>query len=332
MAQIDLKNAFITISDGAIITGWYVQDYNALADTEITVSGVNGLDNGLTALVDESYIIFDNHTTIYQITNIVTNGENRVLTISPGLTAVVSPKHVTITTAVASSPVTAGGWILDGTNDGKNVYTNAAGTLHLFWTTADSKWYIAAVAGTKGDNHFIKTTGTVAGGTYTAVGTNTGSPVVVVATTDGEQLFAAPHRLEVKIGEGNLTYSEKRNIQYVKDRGTLDYTRLGDEEPVDVSFDFVWEFIRADTGFLPTVEDALKKINEASTWVTSDADPCAPYAVNIEVMYYPPCGDVKIERILLKDFRYENLNHDLKGGTVSITGKANVVEADVTRN
>jgi hypothetical protein len=141
--------------------------------------------------------------------------------------------------------------------------------------------------------------------------------------------------LEIKIGEGNLTYSEKRNVQYVKDRGELDYTRLGDEEPVDVSLDFVWEFLKGDTAgagdVLITPEDFLKFRGGASAYVTTDPDPCAPACIDIKITYSVPCATIKDETILLKYFRYENLNHDLKAGSVSITGKCNVVEAEVTR-
>jgi hypothetical protein len=138
--------------------------------------------------------------------------------------------------------------------------------------------------------------------------------------------------LEVKVGEGNLTWSEKKNRQYYKNRGLLDTVRDGDEEPVDVKLDFTWEWLKADTGDTPTVEDALKKRGEAASWVTTSADTCEPYAVDIEIIYSPPCVDQKNETILLSDFRYESLDHDIKAGTVSVSGKCNVTEATVTRS
>ena len=152
----------------------------------------------------------------------------------------------------------------------------------------------------------------------------------IIKIKDGD---SPQNELEVKIGEGNLTYNESRKIEYTLDRGTLDEVREGDQIPVDVSMDFIWEYLKGSTGSgTPTVEDALKNRGEASDWVSSDADACRPYAVDIEITYSPSpvsCGDMEI--ILLSDFRYEGLDHDLRGGSVAVTGKCNVTEATVTR-
>jgi hypothetical protein len=141
------------------------------------------------------------------------------------------------------------------------------------------------------------------------------------------------NELTVKIGEGNLTYTEARNMEYTLDRGVLDEVREGDQIPVDVSFDFVWEYLKGQTGSgTPTVEDALKNRGEASDWVSTDSDQCRPYAVDIEVTYAPTpvvCGDMEI--ILLSDFRYESLDHDLRAGTVAASGRCNITDATVTR-
>jgi len=142
-----------------------------------------------------------------------------------------------------------------------------------------------------------------------------------------------PNELTVKVGEGNLTYAENRNIEYTLDRGVLDEVREGDQVPVDVTMDFVWDYLKGQTGSgTPTVEDAVKRRGEAAAWVSTDSDQCRPYAVDIEVTYAPQpvvCGDMEI--ILLQDFRYETLDHDLRAGTVSMSGRCNVTEATVTR-
>jgi len=139
--------------------------------------------------------------------------------------------------------------------------------------------------------------------------------------------------LEVKVGEGNLTFNETRNMEYTLDRGTLDEVREGDQVPVDVSLDFIWEYLKGQTGSnTPTIEDALKKRGEAADWTSSDSDACRPYAVDLEITYSPSpvtCGDMEI--ILLQDFRWEGLNHDLRAGSVAVTGKCNITEATVTR-
>jgi hypothetical protein len=157
------------------------------------------------------------------------------------------------------------------------------------------------------------------------------TPGLTGAVLDNAIITVLPHELDVKIGEGNMTYSEKRNIEYVLDRGVLDTVKEGDDEPVEVKLDFTWEFLRASSGQIPTISDALKKRGEASHWVSSSDDLCEPYAVDIEIEYIPPCGGEQTETILLQDFRHEQLDHDLRQATVSVTGKCNVKEATVTR-
>jgi hypothetical protein len=138
--------------------------------------------------------------------------------------------------------------------------------------------------------------------------------------------------ITVKIGEGNITWQEKKNRTYYKDRGRLDTVRDGDEEPVDVKLDATYEFLKASTGDTPTIEDVLKNRGEAVSWVSSASDTCEPFALDIEITYDPPCDDQEREIILISDFRYETLDHDPKAGNISISGKANVTEANVSRS
>lgn len=138
--------------------------------------------------------------------------------------------------------------------------------------------------------------------------------------------------VEAKLGEGNLTYNEQREMEYRLDRGTLDTVREGDDQPMEVSLDFVWEFLRASTGDTPTLEDALKQRGEASAWISSDtADPCAPYAVDIEIEHDPGCGAEQREFILLPDFRWESLDHNASDAQVSMSGRCNAKEAVISR-
>jgi hypothetical protein len=137
--------------------------------------------------------------------------------------------------------------------------------------------------------------------------------------------------MTIVVGEGNMSYTEKVAREYLLDRGVIYGVRDGDEEPVDVSFEFMWEFLKASTGDPPTVEDALKHRGEAVAWVTSGADPCEPYCVDIEVTYTPVCAGVETETITFAEFRYEELDHDMSAGTISITGKCNIKEPVVVR-
>lgn len=140
-----------------------------------------------------------------------------------------------------------------------------------------------------------------------------------------------PNILEVKIGEGNLTYTEKRNIEYRRNRGLLDTVREGQEEPVEVSFDLIWEYLKSDTNEPVTVKEALTRTGAAAAWTSTAIDPCEPYAVDLEVRYAPPCATDKDELIVLQDFRWESLDHNLKDGAISCKGNCNITRAVSSR-
>ena len=158
---------------------------------------------------------------------------------------------------------------------------------------------------------------------------------VTIKIQDGDT--PTPNEINIKIGEGNLTYDENRNVEYILDRGRLDEVRLGDEVPVDVTFDFVWEFLTGNTSTttnLPTVEDALKRQGNASVWVSTDPDGCRPFSVDIILENVPSCTSFGQEQefITLSDFRYDTLSHDLRAATVACTGRCNVTEAAIVRS
>lgn len=140
-----------------------------------------------------------------------------------------------------------------------------------------------------------------------------------------------PKELAIKVGEGTLSFSEKQPREYTRDRGKLDSVRDGDEEPMDVSFDLIWEFLQSNTTINPTPEDALKQRGGAADWISSDSDVCAPYAVDIEIFYDPQCSTEDIEIITLPDFRWEQIDHDAKAGTLSVSGRCNAKQATIAR-
>lgn len=157
----------------------------------------------------------------------------------------------------------------------------------------------------------------------------------VISIKDGT---STPNSLTAKIGDGNLTFSEKTNIEYKMDRGLLDTARLGDQVPMEVKLEFNWVFLKGDTGDYAanpavtniSMRDAFTKTGGAAAWVSSDTvDTCAPYAVNI-VMVYTPCLG-KTETITLKDFRKESIDYDPKAGTISVSGKCNVIAPTIVR-
>jgi hypothetical protein len=141
--------------------------------------------------------------------------------------------------------------------------------------------------------------------------------------------------IEIKIGEGNMTFTEARNVIYTLNRGLLSDAREGDQIPMDVAFDFVWEYISgaSGSGEVPTIHDALNFEGNASDWISTDADPCQLPALDVLIYNEPTCtgvtGDKEI--ITIADFRWETLNFDLRNATVAVAGKANVTRANYNR-
>jgi len=140
-----------------------------------------------------------------------------------------------------------------------------------------------------------------------------------------------PNQIAVKIGEGNLTYTENRNLEYRLERGSLDEVREGDQAPMDISLDAIWEFLKASSGQPASIEDFLKFRGAAASNVSTDSDVCAPNAIDLIIEHIPGCGGLDKEIITLPDFRYDSIAHDLREATLAITGRSNAVEANIVR-
>jgi hypothetical protein len=147
----------------------------------------------------------------------------------------------------------------------------------------------------------------------------------IITLTDNTTNF-----LEIHVGEGTIVWTEKREILPVKNRGRLNTIRLGEDQLMDVSFSFIWDFITGSGDIIPTIEDALKRINAASNWVSTSQDPDAPYSVHIQIIDTPICN-VQTEQILLANFNYEELAHQIKDGSIACKGVCNSIEAIATR-
>lgn len=153
-----------------------------------------------------------------------------------------------------------------------------------------------------------------------------------VVEAQAEDWLAGQKSLSIKIGEGNLTYSEHKNREFTRDRGILDTVRDADDEPLDLSMDATWEWISSvGSSGTPTFEDVVKKINEASTWVTTADDTCQPYCIDIELWNEPGCGAIEDEILLFEEYYYETADHDLSEGTISTAGRCNRTEALASR-
>jgi hypothetical protein len=160
-----------------------------------------------------------------------------------------------------------------------------------------------------------------------AIATASGVPV------DNAVITFLPQQIEVTIGDGNLTYTENRELEYELDRGELDSVRQGDDQPMEVTLDMVYEFVTTGTSETITPVDALKRKNGADEWVSSSSDSCEPYSVDLEVLHEPACsvGSIEDEVTLFPDFRWDSLEFDLREATISATGRCNAVEPTITR-
>jgi len=158
------------------------------------------------------------------------------------------------------------------------------------------------------------------------------SPALGAGTyADGAVVTFYPQNLDIKIGEGNLTYTEHNEYEYLKDRGNLDTVKEGDEVPMDVKLEAVFEHITQGTGEPVSPMDAIKGVGGAAEWVSASDDLCEPYCVDIIVLHTPPCGTAELERVTFPDFRSETREINYKDSTISITGKCKATEPLVER-
>lgn len=157
------------------------------------------------------------------------------------------------------------------------------------------------------------------------------TPALAAGAADEAVITFLPNQLEVKVGDGNISWTEARTMEYRLDRGDLDTVKEGDQVPIEVSLEFVYEHVTTGTSEVVSPIDALKRIGPCAEWVSSSSDPCEPYAVDIVIEHTTPCGAVEDETITFPDFRYEQLQFDLSAATISVSGKCNATDVVAER-
>lgn len=136
--------------------------------------------------------------------------------------------------------------------------------------------------------------------------------------------------VEITVGDGNVSWDETRELNYLKDRGNLDGVTESEENPIDVSLDMRWTFFKV-TGEV-TPYEALTAQGDAASWTSTDAvDPCGPLAVDIEIDFTPYCSDEDREIYTLKAFRYTSISPSGSDQQLSCSGSCNTRHVDVTR-
>lgn len=154
----------------------------------------------------------------------------------------------------------------------------------------------------------------------------TGVVSAIAKTTLDGQKFA-----EVIFTDGDFSYTRTKPREFVLNRGVLNTVKNADDEPYSINLDALWEYITASTGDTPTMEDILDKVGEASSWVTTSNDPCQPYSVDIEVHNAPDCTGVEDEILMFEEFFYETLDHSLRDGSITMTGRGNRIKPTARR-
>lgn len=160
------------------------------------------------------------------------------------------------------------------------------------------------------------------------------TPALADTVADNAVITFLPNQIELVLGDGDVSYTEKFNREYKLNKGKIYTVRNGDEAPVEVSFSCYWENLKSSItdGDPITFEEAIKQTGQASTWVTSDQDdPCAPYSVDIVIVKNQPCADKENEVTYLRKFRVEELPHSAKNGTIECKGSCNIKVAEHQR-
>jgi hypothetical protein len=158
------------------------------------------------------------------------------------------------------------------------------------------------------------------------------TPAIASAVSDTDAITFLPQRIEVSIGDGDLSWTENREIIYDRDRDLLDTVRLGEEQPLEIDLAFTFEYVTTESGQTITPVDAIKRIGEASEWVSSSSDLCEPYAVDIYVLHCVPCGTDQDQDFLFQDFRYESLDYSIQDASIAVSGRCNVTDVTTTRS
>lgn len=332
MAQIDLKNCTIIIRDGYNGGGgWLV---NKVPPTGFLVNNVSGYTTGATTMVidggtvalatgDAFTVVGDTAGTHVITSHTETLGATTSITFTPAITGTVSDDAVI--TILDAYPAGATTMLIDG---GTTILANGD------QFTVVGELGVPPGGGSTTTLNDVLPLHTITGHSETLGVTTsiTFTPSLNNWVADDAVVSISPRFVLAHIGEGNLTYSEKRKIKYVTDRGLLDTVKEEDQQPVDVKLDYEWDFLTASTPeLIPTIEDALKRKGLASNWLTTSPDPCEIYCVDIVLTNFPPCPNVYIEQIILPMFRWEDLAHDPKTSAVAVTGKCNVIQAETSR-
>lgn len=141
-----------------------------------------------------------------------------------------------------------------------------------------------------------------------------------ITITDGT---AAPgtNTLTITADEGDLSFTQPLNTNWLRNRGVLAEVQDGDEEPVDVTFSFFWGNELSDP-VAPTPRDALMRVGAAAAWA-STRPAGEKYSLTLQLIAQGHGGNLD-EIIEFEGFTVTSIEHaeDTERNRVSVTGQA----------
>jgi hypothetical protein len=168
-------------------------------------------------------------------------------------------------------------------------------------------------------------------GTTTWEITFTPAYVTGAVPSDDDVITFYPKRLEINVGEGNITHTENKDPQIDLNRGLIDGARAGNEQPMEVSAEFIYDWLRASSGQEVKPYEVLNQLGEGANWHTTAADPCEPFCIDIFILDTPPCGSEQAEMIFFRKFNLQNLTSSVEAANVTFSGICTASIPDVYR-
>ena len=341
MARIELKNCVIRMKDG--FTGTAKVDDLSISGDDVTleIDTLASLPGSLTIIpVGVRFTIDTVATTVFTVSATQANEQQLVTLDTPSAGDFTltfdSEETAAIAYDAAASAVQTALELLANI-DGPGVDIAVTGSAGGPYTVEFKGQYLATdvalmvIDGTGLTDAGAEAVTLVHAGATTWKLTFTPALDVADLPANDDIITLLPQQIDIKIGDGNVTYTESNEYEYDLDRDLLDSVRAGAEVPIDVSLDFVYEFIVTGTGEAISPMDALKMRGGAAEWRSSSSDPCEPYSIDIEIVHTPICVTAEIETTIFPDFRSESREVNIGDAAVSVSGRCNVTEPTITR-
>jgi len=340
MARIELRDCDVIFRDGFAGTA-AINDAPVNLDTVVEIDNVADLTNYSSIIPVGARFSCAGHTATYTVTAANSNEVQTVtVTNATGGTFTLSVDGVNATTEIDYDASTA------AVKSALAALTAVGGATNVEVTGTPGASYVVEFKGslaatnvatmTVDDSELVGEDAEAAVAVTHPGATTwqlTFTPAFVTADlpSNDDAIAFLPQQLSIKVGDGNITYTEHKEYQYLLDRGNLDTVREGNAVPMDVKLDCVYEHITTGTSEAISPMDALKQVGGAAGWVTT-GPACEPYAIDIVVQHEPSCGTSQDETTVFPDFRADTKEINFKDATIAITGKCFAIDPMVSRS